>query len=196
MTILKKRRLHRGSGRSGCSHCVAVYLAASQAFAVVALVATNATHAQSTRTLRADLSYIVQCDGRPTVQTERTVEQFLNGQGFKSLNLGRIQKEHGVGLYDLHIIGLQDQQKTVDFLALPQQIGRYGVGLYTRPPTVRAESLEKNLEVFLTKDLGCRIAQTTRGENPAEAIDFFNREVARIEGLFKQAEALKDKSGK
>jgi hypothetical protein len=167
-----------------------------QILTAVALVIAGGGCAQSTRTLRADLSYIVQCDGRPTAQTEKTVEQFLNAEGFKSLNLGRIQKDHGVGLYDLHILGLQGQQKTVDFLALPQQIGRYAVGLYTKPPTVRAESLEKSLEVFLTKDLGCRIAQTTRGENPAEAIDFFNREVARIEGLFKQADELKNKRGK
>src|SRR5438046_2497944 len=108
-----------------------------QILAAVALVFPGAAYAQSTRTLRADLSYIVQCDGRPTAQTEKTVEQFLNGEGFRSLNLGRIQKDHGVGLYDLHIIGLQRQQKTVDFLALPQQIGRYAVGLYTKPPTVR-----------------------------------------------------------
>ncbi len=31
MTILKKLRLHEGSGRSGRPHCAAVYLAAPQA---------------------------------------------------------------------------------------------------------------------------------------------------------------------
>ncbi len=145
---------------------------------------------QASRTLRADLGLIAQCQGRPTVDTEGTVEQFLKAEGFKSLNLGRIQKDHGVGIYDLHAIGLQGKDKILDILAVPREKGRYAVGLYTRPPTVHSVPLEKSIEDFFANRLQCRITQMNRGDNPVEAMDFFNREIARIEGLFQQADAL------
>src|SRR5258708_37311837 len=78
---------------------------------------------QASRTLRADLGLIAQCPGRPTDDTEGTVGQFLKAKGFKSPNFGRMQKDHGVGSYDLHAIGIQGKGKSLDILAVPTAHG-------------------------------------------------------------------------
>jgi hypothetical protein len=149
--------------------------------------------AQATRTLRADLALIVQCNERPTAEVEDKIERFLTSEGFKELNVGRLQREKGVAIYDLHVFGLEGNERILDFLALPRSSGRYAVTFYMRPPTVRAWELERKIATFITERMGCRVDQTTRGENGPEAADMFYDQISRREGWFKQAEALKPK---
>lgn len=163
------------------------------ALSAAALVSAGSVHAQTPRTLRADMALIVQCEQRASSQLETQIEGFLRLAGFKVLNAGQVQREHGVRVFELHVFGLEGKERLLDFLTLPQTQGRYAVTLYSRPPTVRAASLEQGVEAFIAKDMKCRVDQTTRGENPAEALDLFEDQMRRRERLFVQAEELKSK---
>jgi hypothetical protein len=74
---------------------------------------------------------------------------------------------------------------------VPPAQGRYLVGLTTPPPTKRAPQLEDALLEFASKTLGCEVRQVIRGENAADAAEFYNDEIMRVENLFRQAEQLR-----
>jgi hypothetical protein len=140
--------------------------------------------------LHADLAFHFVCDDKARTTLERNIEGFLRSKGFQVLNQARTQQEHGVFLFDLHIIGLDGQRRVADFLALPDSAGRYAVTLNTPPPTQRSGQLEESLLEFVSDKLGCQVRQVNRQTNGAEAKDFHDREIRRIEGLFRQEEEL------
>jgi hypothetical protein len=164
----------------------------SHLICIAAAVQASCAIAQTTvRVLHADLALIVQCNGDRSLDSE--IEGFLNSASFKVLNLAQIQREHGVNLFDLRILGLDSSRRMIEFLSLPIATARYAVRLNTAPPTNRSTQLERALETFITNELGCTVAQKTRSENDASAADLFDSEVVRVEGLFQQADALKGK---
>jgi hypothetical protein len=135
----------------------------------------------------------MKCPGRELSQVERGIESFLPRQGFDTLNQGRIQREHGIRLVDLKVLGIDDKRRMVDFVVGINE-DWYAVALRTEPPTQRAVDLERVLQAFVTDSLNCTITQMNRGENPAESKDLFEMEVKRVRGLFREADKLGKKA--
>jgi hypothetical protein len=141
--------------------------------------------------IHADLAFHFVCKEKDRSTLEDDMDNFLRQQGFKVLNQGRVQREHGFFLTELKIIGLDDGQRLIDVTAVPLAQGRYSVGLTTPPPTKRAPQLEDALSEFASKTLGCEVRQVIRGENAADAAEFYNDQIKRVENLFRQAEQLR-----
>lgn len=144
----------------------------------------------SERVLAPDLAFHFVCGQRDRSALENDIEKFLTREGFRVLNHGRLQREHNVRLLETNIVGLDDRQRIVNFTTLPPTKGKYTVGLLSRPPTQHSPLLEEALLVFAKEKLKCAVEQISRNENGPEPLDFFNREVKRIEGYFRQAEEL------
>src|SRR5438477_8945848 len=108
---------------------------------VAALCLANGAHADR-RTLHPDLAFNFVCKGKDRSTLEDEIERFLRHEGFKVLNQGRIQREHGVFLLDTHIIGLDDAHRMIDVTAFPRTEDRYSLGLNTPPPTQRTPQFE------------------------------------------------------
>lgn len=140
--------------------------------------------------IHADLAFHFVWKEKDRSTVEDDIDNFLRRQGFKVLNQGRIQRTHGFFLTELKIIGLDDGRRLIDVTAMPSAQGRYAVRLTTPPPTERAPQLEEALLEFASKILGCEVRQIIRGENAADAAEFYNNENERVENLFRQAERL------
>src|SRR2546427_5838041 len=85
------------------------------------------------RVLYADLAFNMKCPGLEFGDVERTIEAFLPKHGFATLNQGRIQREHGIRLVEMKILGIDDKRRMVNFVAFNQDW--YSVTLNTEPPT-------------------------------------------------------------
>jgi hypothetical protein len=140
--------------------------------------------------LRPDLAFHFVCKDKDRSALENEIGNFLREQGFKVLNQGRIQREHGVFLTDLRIVGLDDKRRTIRFEALHAE-GRYSAALNTPPPTERAPELEGTLTDFASKGLGCELRQVNRGTNAADAAKLHGYKIRQLENLFHQAERLR-----
>jgi len=151
----------------------------------------NCVAADASSALLADVSIQFTCQGMEHDSLESDIEKFVLQNGFKVLNQGRVQRLNGVNLQSLRILGIHENDTFIEFMALPYQKERYAVRLNTRPPTKRDSKLEGALEKFLTQMPKCQTRQVSRGENPYAARDFFDQEMKRIRGLFRQAEELK-----
>src|SRR5258705_1769543 len=156
----------------------------------VAVTLAPAVFAES-NVIRADLSFHFVCKGKDRTTLEDDIDNFLRQQGFRVLNEGRVQREHGLFLTELKIIGLDDKRRLIKVTDVPSGQGRYSVGLNTPPPTNRAPQLEDALLEFASKTLGCEVRQVTRGENAADAAAFYQYEIKRVQNLFGQAEQLR-----
>ena len=142
------------------------------------------------RVLYPDLAFHIVCEEKARTALEDKIEGFLKSEGFKVLNQARLQREHGVSVSDLHIIGVDDKRRIIDFLDFSIADGRYAVRLNTPPPTHRSPQVEKALLTFASGKLGCQVRQVTREANGSDASQLHDIEVRRIEGLFRQAEEL------
>jgi hypothetical protein len=167
-------------------------------FALLAGAALTFTHAlslgQTTRVLSPDLALFMYCPDKDVASVERAIEEFLGQEGFRVLNLEKIRREHGRPFYALEINGLDSKRRILHFIGftLPEGRGRYHIVLNTQPPTQRSTELEAKLESFPT-GLECSVRQLNRGSNDASARDMHDSEVTRVEGLFREADALKGK---
>jgi hypothetical protein len=149
---------------------------------------------QEARVLSADLAVNFKCVNEPRAVLESGMEAFLKNDGFRVLNRGRIQRDYGVNLQSTAIIGLDDDRRIIQFVGfLVSAAGKdvlYTVGLTSPPPTRRSPELEDAILKFLPEKLGCSVTLATRGENGADATNFFNREFARIDNLFREGSTL------
>jgi hypothetical protein len=153
--------------------------------------------AQGIRVLSSDLAALAVCKDRDPITLEDPFERFLRGQGFKVLNVARIQREHGHRpLLEVHMVGLDDKRRIVIFRMLPypkeqiQRQDRYSVGFRTTPPTRHASEIEVALLDFFSNELRCEVRDVARSENGAEAADLYDQEVARVENMFREADKL------
>jgi hypothetical protein len=140
--------------------------------------------------LLPDLAFHFTCSELNRDAVEDRLGEFLRGKKFRVLNLGRLQRQHGVYLNDLRISGIDDQRRIFDADSFRTSPGRYAVSLVSAPPTTRAPELENALLTFVSEDLKCNVRQVSRNENPADAAAFHAREIARIENLFRQADEI------
>jgi hypothetical protein len=159
----------------------------------------SGARAGSVRVLSSDLAFILVCKDESLSALDDAFEAFLKHEGFKVLNLARIQREGGVYLYDVYLIGLDDKRRSVSVISLPpvqnQHAVRpaerhYGVGFTTPPPTQRASDFEDALLMFASKKLGCESRHVERHQNEADVADMYENEIRRIENLFREAEEL------
>jgi hypothetical protein len=148
--------------------------------------------------LHADLAFLFQCTDIASIRAERDVESFLREKGFRVLNQGRLQREHGVADAGLHLIGLDTDRRLVEFSSLPPLpalAGKYSVTLRSPPPTHHFVELETDLLTFVSEKLRCKTRQITHDENSSDAIQFYDWEIHRVEGLFHEAEQLQGQNG-
>ena len=146
--------------------------------------------AQNVFVLNPDLAFHANCKNKPRPEVESSIEEFLKSQNFSVLNVGRIQKEHGVFFLNTEIIGLDKDRRIIKVVGIPRMDTKYPVIVETPPPTHRSSELEQAMLTFASTTLGCEVSQVSRGENGVDAIQYYNSEVSRIEGLFRQAEFL------
>lgn len=155
---------------------------------------------QEARVLNADLAVNFVCANKSRSLLEAGIENFMNEEKFNVLNLGRIQRDHGLYLLETQIIGLDSDRDILEFVGLPVGFAKrditYTAGLRSPPPTRRSSHLEEAVLTFVSKSLDCDVKQVTRGENGLDAAEFYDREVARIEHLLREGEALKKPQSK
>ena len=137
-----------------------------------------------------DLTFQFVCNKKDRTALEDDIEKFMRRQSFNVLNQARIQREHGVFLKGVEIIGLDRARRVIEVSDLPPSQDRYAVVLNSPPPTKHDPQLEAALLEFASKILGCEVRHVARGENGIEAASAYNDVVSRIEGLFRQAEEL------
>jgi hypothetical protein len=76
--------------------------------------------AQGVRVLSSDLAATAICNDRDPITLEDPFERFLSGQGFKVLNVARVQREHGHRpLLEVQMVGLDDKRRMINFRMLP-----------------------------------------------------------------------------
>jgi len=140
-----------------------------------------------------DLAFHFVCGGVDRSSLERRFEGFLRDSGFRLVNKAQVQHQHEIYFFDSDIIGLDDQQRIVHLISVPQTPNRYSVTLETPPPTRRSASLEERILNFVSGGLGCEVRQITRGENRSDAIRYYDEKLRQIDNLFRELEAIQGK---
>lgn len=158
---------------------------------VFVLLASLAGCSKPMASQRPDLSFWFRCEQRATPELEKKIESFLLSKGFRVLNLGALQREANVAVFDLNIVALDAASRTIDVHAFKETPGSQNLGLYSLPPTKHDAELEDSLLAFASQSLGCTTDQVARNSNVQEAAEMHNWNVRRIEGLFTQAAELK-----
>lgn len=156
-----------------------------------ALWSLQCTPSKSQEVYASDLAFNVRCVGRNRHQMEQVISDFLLANGFKVLNLGRIQREHNYHELDVHIIGLDDQQRIIDVSSEPFSTDRFSLGLRSPPPTRHSRELESSLIRFAKDTLRCEVRQISYNNNDASRAQFYEKhEVQRVKNLFREAAEL------
>jgi hypothetical protein len=178
--------LIRGSGR--LAQALGLAMRSFGALMVGAIFLTSCS--SSPKTQKADLAFWFRCDSVATPALEEKIDAFLKSNGFRVLNLGAIQRQRNVAIYDLSITAIDDRRRIIDMYAFRSSPGSQAVAFYSSPPTQHDLSFEQSLLTFATQNGACRTDQVTRGENGAEIKEMHDQNVNRIEGLFKEANEL------
>jgi hypothetical protein len=146
-------------------------------------------HAAS-NVIHADLDFHFVCEEKDRSTIEHETDNFLREQGFREINLGRLQREHRFFSTELKIAGIDDRRRIIDVTAVPSGHRRYSISL-TPPPTKHARQLEDALMAFASSTIGCDLRQVARGENAVDAAEFYNLKIKRVENLFREEEMLR-----
>jgi hypothetical protein len=152
--------------------------------------ADSHARADNVRVLKSDLSFHFVCRNLAVTKVEYSMENFLRALDFKVLNLARLQHDHGVFLENVHIMGIDVNDRIVDLSSVPLTPNRYSFFLRTLPPTERAEKLEQQFLSYVSNELDCEVRQILREENNAGVLDLYQKELNRVENLFREAERL------
>ena len=138
----------------------------------------------------ADLAFWFKCPSRADAMLESQFVAFLLQHGFESLNLGAIQRRHGINVFDLNITAIDQSHRIISIVAFPNTPGKQAVALYSEPPTRHDSRLEESLLNFASIGVACINSQITRGQNDSSVRKLHAHEVQRIKGLFKEAKVL------
>ena len=150
----------------------------------------NASTQYPNQVLLPDSSFLFDCEGKDRNLLEINIEGFLLSKGFKVLNLGKIQREHKVHILETDIIGLDQNRGIIEFVSLPSSKGTYSFGFTSPPPTRRSFDIEESLLDFTKNKLKCEVRQRSGSMNGMETKRFYDAEVKRMEGLFREAKEL------
>ena len=139
---------------------------------------------------KADLAFWFRCSSRANPALEQKIDSFLRAEGFRVLNVGAIQRDKDIKVFDLSMTAMDAKHRIIDIYAFPSTPGSQAVALYSPPPTQHDSVFEESLLAFTSIGIGCTTNEVTRGENGPEAKEIHDWNVHRIEGLFKEAETL------
>jgi hypothetical protein len=140
---------------------------------------------------RADLAFWFTCESRASPALETKIIEYLHQQDFEALNVGAIQREHGINVLTLKITALDSKNRIIEIIGFRHPPTKKAVALYSQPPTRHDSALEESLLSFTSTGIGCNTSQVTRGDNPAGAREFHDSYVRRIQGLFREAKELR-----
>lgn len=140
---------------------------------------------------QADLAFWFRCETRANPALEQKLDAFLTLKGFRVLNLGAIQREKNIAVFDLNMTAMDSKHRIIDIMAFPSTPGSQSVGLYSAPPTHHDVALEESLLEFSSTGLACRTTQVARHDNDLTSMEMHESDVRRIEGLFKEAENMR-----
>jgi hypothetical protein len=137
-----------------------------------------------------DLAFWFRCAPRATAELDAQIEQFLIGHGYGVLNLASIRGRLSSDAHPVDITAIDANHRIVlvtGFQPLPNQ---YSVGLYSPPPTRHDAVFETELLSFAAEALGSKTEQVARYDNSSSVNDLHERDVRRIEGLFREAKRI------
>jgi hypothetical protein len=143
--------------------------------------------------LLPDLAFHFACKNVASVSLAGDLGTFLHTLGFRSIDLAKIQAEHGLGIVHFQMEAIDPAKHWVTISSSPRHPDAYGFGLYSTPPTHRAPALEQSFIDFISVSMHCDMKNVDRHENGVEALDIFQRQVSRVEGLFQEADEMAGK---
>ena len=133
------------------------------------------------------------CPQQSPSEVESIAVTFLSSRGFQVLNLSRVQRQHDVSLQRVRVIGIDSQDRMVEFMSLDYVADRYAMRFNSEPPTRRSPDFDQAIQSVPSSFSSCRLVQPGRATNAASAIPFFRSEVRRVRSLLREAAQLKGK---
>jgi len=147
--------------------------------------------------LSPDLALQFVCADTERSRLEDAAVEFLHDKDFQVLNVGRVQRDHGVNVLDVDISALDKNERAIQIMSLPPSQGTFDLLFTSKPPTNRDRNFESALIDFVSSTMKCDLRHITRYQNGADKTDFFESyEVARFHTLWQEAEDLKLKEEK
>lgn len=101
-------------------------------------------------------------------------EDFLSRHSFKMVNEAPVNRGY------IHLAGIDDGERIVNFIELPTRDGAYVAALYTAPPTQHSTKFEEDLIAFVLHELGCAVRSMVRRENGSAASKLHDETVKHI----------------
>lgn len=148
---------------------------------------------QPTVGLLPDLVFHFTCKDVAADSLAGNLGKFLQTSGFRSIDLAKIQAERGLGIPHFQMEALDSANHWVTISSSPRHPDAYAFALYSTPPTHHAPALEQSFIDFLSVSMHCDATNVDRHENGVEALDVFQLQVARVAGLFQEADELAGK---
>jgi hypothetical protein len=145
---------------------------------------------QSDVGLLPDLAFHFTCKDVAGDSLAGELGTFLHTSGFRSIDLAKIQAEHGLRMPHFHMEAIDPANHWVTISSSPRHPDAYGFALFSTPPTQHSLKLESSFVEFITMTLHCDAKDEARHENGLEALPLFQRQVARVEGLLQEADEM------
>jgi hypothetical protein len=159
-------------------------------FIVVLTIFDVPSWGQSNVGLLPDLAFHFTCKNVAAVSLARDLGTFLHTSGFRSIDLAKIQAEHGLGKVHFQMEAIDSANYWVTISSSPRHPDAYSFALYSTPPTHHAPALEQYFIDFISMSMGCEAKNVDHHENGVEALGIFQRQVSRVEGLFQEADEM------
>jgi hypothetical protein len=140
--------------------------------------------------LLPDLAFHFTCTSISAVSLAGDLGSFLRTSGFRSLDLAKIQAEHGLEIVHFQMEAIDSANHWITISSSPRHPDAYGLALYSTPPTHHATALEQSLIDFISVSTHCDVKNVDRHENGVEALGIFQRQVSRVEALFQEADGM------
>jgi hypothetical protein len=157
------------------------------------IIYTDGNLKADVRVLKYDLNFHFVCTKLDDTKIEYPMENFLRRLKFKVLNQARLQHAYGVFLDNVHIIAVDAKHRIVELRSVELTQNRYEISLTSPPPTERASAIEQQLLAYVADELGCEARQILYRENGADVQDLYQKELSRVENLFREADQLEGK---
>jgi hypothetical protein len=85
---------------------------------------------------------------------------------------------------------MDNRNRWIHLVTFPSAPRKQHVSLFSAPPTQHDTALEAALLSFSANDLHCQNSQVSARDNPASAKPFYERELHRIDALFREAKVI------
>ena len=95
------------------------------------------------------------------------------------VNFASLQRQRDADAFETNVVALDRDQRMIEIRSVPGAGQRYSFALYSRPPTNRLASLERDILEFISERLKSVNRQVQRHENSEEQRDFFEIEAGQ-----------------